>query len=84
MTLKLTRRGRRLTVACRPGEPGRADVELRLGSRRVKRALKFTRAARTVKVTRPRGVTRLRVVVRARDTAGNRRTVTRRYRLSGG
>jgi len=33
-----------------------------------------------VTVTRPRDVTRLRVIVRARDTAGNRRTVTRRYK----
>ena len=82
MTLKLTRRGRRLTLRVGLSEPGRADVELRLGSRRVKRALKFTRAARTVTVTRPRGVTRLRVVVRARDTAGNRRTVTRRYKAT--
>ncbi len=79
VTLKLTRRGRKLALRIGLSEPGRADVELRLGARRVKRTLSFRVAPRTVTVTRPRGVKRLRVIVRARDTAGNRRTVTRRY-----
>jgi hypothetical protein len=79
VTLKLTRRGRKLALRVGLSEPGRADVELRLGARRVKRTLSFRVAPRTVTVTRPRGVKRLRVIVRARDTAGNRSTVTRRY-----
>jgi hypothetical protein len=80
VSLKLTRRGRKLTLRMALNERGRANVELRLGSRRVKRTLRFTGATRKLTVTRPARVKRLRVLVRARDTAGNRRTLTRRYR----
>jgi hypothetical protein len=80
ISLKLTRRGRKLTLRLALSEPGRADVELRLGHRRIRRALRFTGTARTLTVTRQPRAQRLRVLVRARDAAGNRRTLNRRYR----
>ena len=80
-TLALKRRGRRLHLGVRLSEAGRADVELRFGTRKVKRTLTFPRAGahRTIAVTPPRGLRRLTVTARIRDKAGNRRTVTRRF-----
>ena len=80
-TVSFTRSGRRLHVKLKLSETGRAAVEIRFGSRRVKRTLSFSRAnaTKTVTVTPPRGLTRLTVTVRARDKAGNARTTTSRW-----
>ena len=83
-TLRLARSGRRLSVRLKVSEAGRAAFDLRLAGRRVRRTLTFTRAnvTRTVVVHAPRRATRVTVSVRVSDAAGNRRTVSHRWRIS--
>jgi hypothetical protein len=80
-TVSLVRSGRRLNVRLKLSEKGRAAIEIRYATRKVKRTLAFARAnsTRTVTVTPPRGIRKLTVTVKARDAAGNQRTATTRW-----
>jgi galactose oxidase-like protein len=79
----LRRTSRRLTLRLRLDEAGTARLLVRVGDRRVRRTLRFTRAhgLRELTIARPRKAVRLRVRITAADAAGNRRTSERAWRV---
>jgi hypothetical protein len=80
--LRLTRHGRRLQLRLTFHGRGRAALDARLGSRRIRRTLRFkTAGTRTVKITAPRRPARLTVSVRVTASTGHRWTLKDRWRV---
>ena len=74
--------GRRVALALTLDEKGRLEMAARAGDRAVRRALRFgAHQTRRIHFVLQRRARVVRVRLRAADAAGNRRTVTRRWRM---